>query len=284
MATRKNRRIVKLKKKRRIKKKRLAILLIVVALFIFGVFKLTKGAISIVQNISSTKKETPTVVSPQAEEKTHLAETQQTKDEQKENEALPTQSDTNIKKKYTVYIDAGHGGNDKGTIAQDETTFEKDITLKIATLIAKKLSKQDDVEAVLSRTTDVKVSLAERARHANKKNVDLFVSIHLNGQTGGNDAVGLETYYTKLRDDGSDKLAKSIQETVTSYVEVRDRGVKTAKFQVLQESKMPGVLIECGFLSNKEEAKKLSNTEYQEKLADGIAQGIFTYLDEKESN
>ena len=284
MATRKNRRIVRLKKKRRIKKKRLAILLIVVALFIFGVFKLTKGAISIVQNISSTRKETHTIVSPQTEEKTHLAETQQTKDEQKENEALPTQSDTNIKKKYTVYIDAGHGGNDKGTIAQDETTFEKDITLKIATLIAKKLSKQDDVEAVLSRTTDVKVSLAERARDANKINVDLFVSIHLNGQTGGNDAVGLETYYTKLRDDGSDKLAKSIQETVTSYVEVRDRGVKTAKFQVLQESKMPGVLIECGFLSNKEEAKKLSNTEYQEKLADGIAQGIFTYLDEKESN
>ena len=284
MATRKNRRIVKLKKKRRIKKKRLAILLIVVALFIFGVFKLTKGAISIVQNISSTKKETPTAVSPQTEEKTPLAETQQTKDEQKENEALPTQSDTNIKKKYTVYIDAGHGGNDKGTIAQDETTFEKDITLKIATLIAKKLSKQDDVEAVLSRTTDVKVSLAERARDANKKNVDLFVSIHLNGQTGGNDAVGLETYYTKLRDDGSDKLAKSIQETVTSYVEVRDRGVKTAKFQVLQESKMPGVLIECGFLSNKEEAKKLRSAEYQEKLAEGIAQGIFTYLDEKESN
>ena len=66
MATRKNRRVVRLKKKRRIKKKRLAILLIVVALFIFGVFKLTKGAISIVQNISSTKKETPTVVSPQA--------------------------------------------------------------------------------------------------------------------------------------------------------------------------------------------------------------------------
>ena len=284
MATRKNRRVVRLKKKRRIKKKRLAILLIVVALFIFGVFKLTKGAISIVQNVISTNKEISTVVSPQEEEKTPLEENQQTKDEQKESETLPTESNTNIKKKYTVYIDAGHGGNDKGTIAQDETTFEKDITLKIATLIAKKLSKQDDVEAVLSRTTDVKVSLAERARDANKKNVDLFVSIHLNGQTGGNDAVGLETYYTKLRDDGSDKLAKSIQETVTSYVEVRDRGVKTAKFQVLQESKMPGVLIECGFLSNKEEAKKLSNTEYQEKLAEGIAQGIFTYLDEKESN
>ena len=284
MATRKNRRVVRLKKKRRIKKKRLAILLIVVALFIFGVFKLTKGAISIVQNVISTNKEIATVVNPQAEEKTPPKETQQTKNEQQESETLPTESNTNIKKKYTVYIDAGHGGNDKGTIAQDETTFEKDITLKIATLIAQNLSKQDDVEAVLSRTTDVKVSLAERARDANKKNVDLFVSIHLNGQTGGNDAVGLETYYTKLRDDGSDKLAKSIQETVTSYVEVRDRGVKTAKFKVLQESKMPGVLIECGFLSNKEEAKKLRSAEYQEKLAEGIAQGIFTYLDEKESN
>ena len=284
MATRKNRRVVRLKKKRRIKKKRLAILLIVVALFIFGVFKLTKGAISIVQNVISTNKEISTVVSPQEEEKTPLEENQQTKDEQKESETLPTESNTNIKKKYTVYIDAGHGGEDKGTIAQDKTTFEKDITLKIATLIAQNLSKQDDVEAVLSRTTDVKLSLAKRAREANEQNVDLFVSIHLNGQTGGNDAVGLETYYTKLRDDGSDKLAQSIQETVTSYVEVRDRGVKTAKFQVLQETKMPSVLIECGFLSNKEEAKKLRNSAYQEKLAEGIAQGIFTYLDEKESN
>lgn len=284
MATRKNRRVVRLKKKRRIKKKRLAILLIVVALFIFGVFKLTKGAISIVQNVIATNKEISTVVSPQEEEKTPLEENQQTKDEQKESETLPTESNTNIKKKYTVYIDAGHGGEDKGTIAQDKTTFEKDITLKIATLIAQNLSKQDDVEAVLSRTTDVKLSLAKRAREANEQNVDLFVSIHLNGQTGGNDAVGLETYYTKLRDDGSDKLAQSIQETVTSYVEVRDRGVKTAKFQVLQETKMPSVLIECGFLSNKEEAKKLRNSAYQEKLAEGIAQGIFTYLDEKESN
>ena len=53
---------------------------------------------------------------------------------------------------------------------------------------------------------------------------------------------------------------------------------------MLQETKMPSVLIECGFLSNKEEAKKLRNSAYQEKLAEGIAQGIFTYLDEKESN
>ena len=268
MAKKRSGRRAKRYKKRRINKKKLLLLIVVVVLFIVGVFKLTQGVISSLHKINNKPINQSTTV------------------ENKDNtsEVLNTEVDKNINKKYTILIDPGHGGNDKGTIASDNTTFEKDITLKIATLIAQNLSKQDDVEAVLSRTTDVKVSLAERARDANKKNVDLFVSIHLNGQTGGNDAVGLETYYTKLRDDGSDKLAKSIQETVTSYVEVRDRGVKTAKFQVLQESKMPGVLIECGFLSNKEEAKKLSNTEYQEKLAEGIAQGIFTYLDEKESN
>ena len=264
MATRKNKRVVRLKKKRRINKKRLSILIIVVALFVFGVFKLTKEAISIVQNISSTKKETSTVVSPQTEDET-----------------LPTEVDTNIKKKYTILIDPGHGGYDKGSIAQDKTTFEKDITLQIGTLVAKNLTKQNDIQAIISRNEDKAISLSDRAKLANEQNVDLFVSIHLNSQFGGNDATGIETYYTKGKEDGSDKLAKQIQETVTSYIEIRDRGAKAAKFQVLQETKMPAVLIECGFLSNKEEAKKLQDRGYQEKLAEGIAQGIFTYLDEK---
>ena len=68
--------------------------------------------------------------------------------------------------------------------------------------------------------------------------------------------------------------------TVTSYVEVRDRGVKTAKFQVLKESKMPGVLIECGFLSNYNEAEKLSDTAYQEKIAWNMHLAIMQYLNQ----
>ena len=113
------------------------------------------------------------------------------------------------------------------------------------------------------------------------KKADLFVSIHLNGQVGGTNATGIETYYVAGRDDGSEQLAEKIQNTVTSYINIRNRGAKTANFQVLRQSKMTSVLIECGFLSNNQEAKKLQNKEYQEDLAEGIAQGILSYLDQK---
>ena len=262
MASKKNHRKIRQNKKRKVNKKKLLLLFIVVILFIAGSFKLTQGAILAIQNININKQKPSVEVSSN-----------------NEYEDLQTEVDKNINKKYTIMIDPGHGGNDKGTIANDKTTFEKDITLKIGALVAQKLTKQKDVQAIISRNEDKYISLADRAKLANEQNVDLFVSIHLNGQTGGSDATGLETYYTKGKDDGSYELAKQIQETITSYVDVRDRGVKTEKFQVLVESKMPAVLIECGFLTNDKEAKKLKDKSYQENLAEGIAQGILTYLD-----
>lgn len=266
MGSGKNKRVVRRKRKRKINKKKLLLLVIVVVLFVFGIFKLTQGAILAIQNIIPKKENITTVVSPQIEYET-----------------LPTEVDKNIKKKYTILIDPGHGGNDKGTIAQDKKTFEKDLTLKIGALVAKNLTKQNDIQVIVSRNEDKYISLGDRAKLANEQNVDLLVSIHLNGQVGGNEATGIETYYVTGRDDGSAQLAQQIQKTVTSYIDIRDRGVKHAKFQVLQESKMTAVLIECGFLSNKEETKKLQDKEYQEDLSEGIAQGILSYLDQKTS-
>lgn len=254
-------------KKRKINKKKLSLLLIVVILFVVGAFKLTQGAILAIQNISSNKEKSSIEISSE-----------------NEYETLQTEVDNNINKKYTILIDPGHGGNDKGTIANDKETFEKDITLKIGALVAQKLTKQKDIQAIISRNEDKYVSLADRAKLANEQGVDILVSIHLNGQTGGSDATGLETYYTKGKDDGSYELAKQIQETITSYVDVRDRGVKSERFQVLVQSKMPAVLVECGFLTNDEEAKNLKDEEYQESLAEGIAQGILTYLDTNKKN
>ena len=233
-----------------------------------GAFKLTQSAISTIKNTSNNKKQTSVVESSNVVESSD-----------NEYETLPTEVDKNINKKYTILIDPGHGGNDKGTIANDKITFEKDITLKVGALVAQKLTKQKDVQVIISRNEDKYVSLADRAKLANEQGVDALVSIHLNGQTGGTDAFGLETYYTKEKNDGSYELAKQIQETITSYIDVRDRGVKPERFQVLLQSKMPAVLIECGFLSNDEEAKKLKDEAYQESLAEGIAQGILTYLD-----
>ena len=74
------------------------------------------------------------------------------------------------------------------------------------------------------------------------------------------------------------ELAKQIQETITSYIDVRDRGVKPERFQVLLQSKMPAVLIECGFLSNPEEERQLQQEEYQTKLAWGIYNGIMEFF------
>lgn len=255
------------RKKRKVNKKKLALLLIVVMLFIAGIFKLTQSAVSAIQNKTNDKNKTST-----------------TETVNNETQELSTTVDKNLKKKYTILIDPGHGGNDKGTIASDKTTFEKDITLKIGTLVAQKLTKQDDVQVIVSRNEDKYVSLADRAKLANDQGVDMFISIHLNGQTGGTDAFGLETYYSKEKNDSSEEIAKQIQKTVTSYIDVRDRGVKSERFQVLLQSNMPAVLIECGFLTNKEECKKLQDATYQESLAEGIAQGILTYLDTNAKN
>ena len=254
----------KRKRKRRINKNKLVLVFIVVILFIFGTFKLTQSAISWITNMSGSKKQTSVVESS---------------NDKIEN--VNTQVNKNINKKYTILIDPGHGGNDKGTIASDNVTFEKDITLKIGTLVAQKLTKQNDVQVIVSRNEDKYVSLDDRAKLANEQGVDILVSIHLNGQTGGNDAIGMETYYTKEKNDSSYELANHIQETTTSYIDVRDRGVKPERFQVLLQSKMPAVLVECGFLTNNEEVKKLKDESYQENLAEGISQGILTYLDTK---
>lgn len=262
MASRRNHIKRRRNKKRKINKKKLLILFIVFILFIPISFKLTQSAILKIQNITINKQQTSVEVNSD-----------------NEYETLHTEVDKNVNKKYTIMIDPGHGGYDKGTIANDKVTFEKDITLQIGALVAQKLTKQKDVQAIISRNEDKYISLADRAKLANEQNVDLFVSIHLNGQAGGSDATGFETYYTKGKDDGSDELAKQIQEIVISYVDVRDRGVKTEKFQVLSDSKMPAVLVECGFLTNDEEAKKLKDKSYQENLAEGIAQGILAYLD-----
>ena len=90
--------------------------------------------ILVIKNITSKEEHITTVVSTQIEYET-----------------LPTEVDKNIKKKYTILIDPGHGGNDKGTIAQDKKTFEKDLTLEIGALVAKKLTKQDDIQVIISR-------------------------------------------------------------------------------------------------------------------------------------
>lgn len=253
-----NRRI---KKRKRIKKSRLLIVVLIIGLFSFGIVKCVSLATQLIKN---TTKNSSIEIDDTINLKQFDLEEEVNKD---------------LGKKYTVLVDPGHGGNDKGTQSKENNAFEKDVTLVLAKMVANKLSKQNDVQVIISRTDDTYVSLADRAQMANTENVDLLVSIHLNAESGGNTAYGVETYYRKGANDGSQKLADTVQKSIKSYIDIRDRGIREDNFQVLRDTNMPAILIECGFLTNPTEAKKLLSEEYQDSLTEGIVQGILSFLD-----
>ena len=184
-------------------------------------------------------------------------------------------------KKYNIVVDAGHGGNDKGSIDSTETVYEKDIAIQIAKKVASRLGRESDVNVIMTRTEDKYVSLEERAEIAKRANADALVSIHLNAQKKFGDANGLETWYRNGATDGSKELASSVQQTTASYVEIMSRGILRNSFEILRETTMPAVLIECGFITNVSDMKKLKDPNFQDMLAEGIMQGTLTFLDEK---
>lgn len=174
---------------------------------------------------------------------------------------------------YRVFIDAGHGGKDSGASANG--LQEKDLNLKIALKVQRILQAQG-IEVVMSRTTDKFLELREISSFANNSGADAFASIHINSATT-TAAYGIETFYYPNRMD-SKPLADSVQKQLISSTGAYDRKVKTADFHVVRETKMPSVLAECGFISNKSEAIKMSTNAYQELLASGISKGITNYL------
>lgn len=184
-------------------------------------------------------------------------------------------------KKYNIVVDAGHGGNDKGSLDSTETVYEKDIALQIAKKVASRLGRESDVNVIMTRSEDKYVSLEERAEIAKRANADALISVHLNAQKKFGDANGLETWYRGGATDGSKELASAVQKTTASYVEITSRGILRNNFEILRETTMPAVLIECGFITNVSDMEKLKNPNYQDMLAEGIMQGTLSFLDEK---
>ncbi|MBP3914804.1 N-acetylmuramoyl-L-alanine amidase, partial [Clostridium sp.] len=174
---------------------------------------------------------------------------------------------------YKVFIDPGHGGYDDGAVQNG--VFEDELNLQISQKIEAKL-KAKGVQVQMSRYDDTYLSLTERTRMANNWGADIFVSIHQNSATNSS-AEGIETYYHSSRQD-SKELAVEIQNDLIQSTNVTNRGVKTANYSVIQTASMPSNLVECGFISNPTEAKNLSSSSYQDKVADGIVNGIMDYL------
>ena len=214
-----------------------------------------------------------------------------------------------------IAIDPGHGGGDQGTRTSSGLR-EKDLTLDLARRLAARLAAAG-FEPRLTRDSDQRMLLADRARFANDAGADLFVSIHLNWIEDGRANRGIETFYlgpsddpeatqlasfenresgysladvrrlldsiyADLRQEQSRAFALAVQKRLLAAVravapEVRDRGIKSAPFLVLVATDMPAVLAEVACLSNDEEARLLGRDDYRDRIAGALFDGIAAY-------
>lgn len=178
-----------------------------------------------------------------------------------------------------VMEDPGHGGQDPGAIGPTGVQ-EKVITLAVAKKVAAILAQVAEVRLTREADQDLGVSLASdlktRSRLANTWGADIFVSIHCNSADNST-ATGTEVYCYTLGGQG-EKLAKAIHDRLIPALGLVDRGVKTANFAVLRQTKMPAALVELAFISNPTEEAMLESPAYQDRAARAIAEGIADYL------
>ena len=176
-------------------------------------------------------------------------------------------------KRTVVAIDPGHGGKDPGAIGI-RGLQEKNVILPISKKIAA-LLEQQGIQVVMTRDSDYFVDLGPRPVIADRANAKVFVSIHANSMPANrSDINGLETYYY----DSGQRLARTIHNSILGSIDVRDRGVRKARFYVLRKSTMPSVLVEVGFVTGAIDSPRLGTTAYQNQMAEAIARGILQYL------
>ena len=196
-----------------------------------------------------------------------------------------------------VVIDAGHGGQDTGTVKNG--LVEKELALDVAHRVERLLQARGLVVA-LTRADDTYVSLQDRATIANNQPEAVFVSIHFD-DAGRTAATGIETYYaahpvslpsriaswlpflqrtsSEPPNVESQSLATSIQETLVERTQAMSRGTRPEQFFVIANVRHPAVLVEGGFLTNKDDVVRLANADYRQQMATGIADGILRYRD-----
>jgi N-acetylmuramoyl-L-alanine amidase len=168
----------------------------------------------------------------------------------------------------TVVVDAGHGGKDSGAYRRYGPP-EKLVTLDVAERLNRKL-RESRLKTVMTRSSDVFIPLDERVSIENSQKNAIFVSIHFN-DSRRRGIRGFETYY---HSGASFDLASRIQEKLMTIPNSANRGIHTANFRVLRNATCPAVLVECGYLSNRNEGGQARDWEYRELLADRIAEAI----------
>ncbi|MEG0068664.1 N-acetylmuramoyl-L-alanine amidase family protein [Cetobacterium sp.] len=212
------------------------------------------------------------------------------------------------KKEFTIAIDAGHGGKDPGAIGFKKYK-EKDITLDVAKKLKSKLSK--DFNVIMIRETDTFITLSNRSKIANKAGADLFISLHINSAKNSA-AEGMEIFYfSKKSSPYAEKIAayensfgekygekttsiaqimgelaynKNMEKSITiakplntalaKRLGMKDRGIYGANFAVLRGFNGPGILVELGFISNKNDIKKMTREANQNIMAEELGNKI----------
>jgi N-acetylmuramoyl-L-alanine amidase len=169
-----------------------------------------------------------------------------------------------------IIIDPGHGGRDPGACGNG--LQEKELNLKIG-LALKKLLQDDNLSAGLTRGDDSFKSLNQRCELANNSNAGLFLSVHLNAAEDG-EAQGMEVFHFPAGERGQ-KLAFAVYRELLSLGR-KGRGVKAANYFVLKHTRMPACLIECGFITNPDEAEWLEDN--IPAIAAALRRGIKTFV------
>lgn len=185
-----------------------------------------------------------------------------------------------------VVLDAGHGGRDPGKIGAGEIQ-EKDVNLKIAKKLKGKLEERR-IQAVLTREKDETLApegsanrqvedIKKRVERIDGENALLAVSIHQNSYQDP-EVRGAQVFYYQHSTKGKEAAA-ILQEALIRMDPEHPREAKAnGTYYLLRRTQTPTVIVECGFLSNPEEAKLLASEEYQEKIAEAVAEGIETCL------
>lgn len=196
-----------------------------------------------------------------------------------------------------VFIDAGHGGEDSGCSSPYNSLREKDLVLDLSLRLGE-LLEEAGLEVCYSRKDDTFVTLAERGRLAVNSNAGLFIAVHANS-AGSSAARGAETYIMPLAgfqstateskvgknaypgnkfDSLSASLGYAVHKSFPGRLGYYDRGLRHARYQVLRQAEYPAVLLECGFLSNRNDSRNLASNWYLDRLAERLSKGILEFV------
>lgn len=200
---------------------------------------------------------------------------------------VPIRAANAIPPQYTVILDAGHGGEDGGAVA-DDGTVEKDVNLALTLMLKRKL-EQRGIKTLLTREGDEdtdgligfhkRLDLQARATLGNSGKADLYVSIHANASPSRADR-GFQVWYGTKHAE-SEPLARRLTQTVeAAAICNRIRAVKAVPdtLYIFRTVEIPCVLVECGFLSNASDLRLLKDEAFQEALTDALCEGITAYL------